>query len=260
MLRATLKKILETTFHNKLAVRPLTTHQKKIRPRRIRHAGDCGKSKNELISDILQWTPSHERAGVGRPVGTYLQWLYTDIGCSLEDLPEAVNDRDEWPERERVREICSCSTTWWRRYIYIHIYIYIYMYIYVYICIYMHTHTHTYIYIYIYVYTLKTQEWYLMPFWLTLSIIRYGSRVKWSNPGKGVASSSTPWCSSNQKGSLSVALDYCHQLYVYIYIYIMVGCVLQHINSCRSFNSIYIYIYIYIYIEREREAFFVHQH
>ena len=30
----------------------------------------------------------------------------------------------------------------------------------------------------------KTQKWYLMPPCLTLSFIRYGSRVKWSNPGK----------------------------------------------------------------------------
>ena len=33
----------------------------------------------------------------------------------------------------------------------------------------------------------KTQKWYLMPPCLTLSIIRLGSRVKWSNPEKGVA-------------------------------------------------------------------------
>ena len=37
----------------------------------------------------------------------------------------------------------------------------------------------------------KTQKWYLMPPCLTLSIIRYVSRVKWSNPGKGVAPSPT---------------------------------------------------------------------
>ena len=35
----------------------------------------------------------------------------------------------------------------------------------------------------------KTQIWYLMLTCLTLSIIRYNSRVKWSNPGNGVASS-----------------------------------------------------------------------
>ena len=48
---------------------------------------------------------------------------------------------------------------------------------------------------------------------LTLSIIRYGSRVKWSNPGKGVVPSPTPWCSSYRKGSLRVTLDYGRQLY-----------------------------------------------
>ena len=43
------------------------------------------------------------------------------------------------------------------------------------------------------------------------------SRVKWSNPGKRVALTPTPRCSSYWKGSLLVALDYSHQLY-YIYI------------------------------------------
>ena len=38
----------------------------------------------------------------------------------------------------------------------------------------------------------RLKKWYLMPPCLTLSIIRYGSRVKWSNPGKGIAPSPTP--------------------------------------------------------------------
>ena len=59
-----------------------------------------------------------------------------------------------------------------------------------------------------------------MPPCLTLSIIRYGSRVKWSNPGKGVAPSPTPWCSSYQKGSLWVTLEYGRQLYLLTYLYI----------------------------------------
>ena len=32
-----------------------------------------------------------------------------DTGCSPEDLPEAMNDREKW--RERVRDICATSTT-----------------------------------------------------------------------------------------------------------------------------------------------------
>ena len=43
------------------------------------------------------------------------------------------------------------------------------------------------------------------------------SRVKWSNPGKGVAPSPTPRCSSYWKGSLRVALDQDPQLYLQCY-------------------------------------------
>ena len=66
----------------------------------------------------------------------------------------------------------------------------------------------------------KTQKWYLMPPCLTLSIIKYGSRVKWSNPGKGVAPSPTPCCSSYRKGSLRVTLGY--------------GCQLTYLLVCKS--------------------------
>ena len=43
---------------------------------------------------------------------------------------------------------------------------------------------------------IRLKKLYLMPPCLTLSIIWYGSRVKWSNPGNGVAPSLTPQCSS----------------------------------------------------------------
>ena len=62
--------------------------------------------------------------------------------------------------------------------------------------------------------TQRIKKWYLMPLCLTLSIIRYGSRVKWVNPGKEIALSPTPWCSSYQKGILQVTLDYDRQLYL----------------------------------------------
>ena len=45
----------------------------------------------------------------------------------------------------------------------------------------------------------RLKKWYLMPPCLTLSIIRYGSRVKWNNPRKGVAPSPTPCCSKLSK-------------------------------------------------------------
>ena len=53
----------------------------------------------------------------------------------------------------------------------------------------------------------------MIPPCLTLSHIRYVSRVKWNNPGKGVAPSPTPRCSNYWKGNLLVALNYGRQLY-----------------------------------------------
>ena len=49
----------------------------------------------------------------------------------------------------------------------------------------------------------RLKKWYLIPPCLTLSIIRYVSRVKWSNPREGVAPSSTPQCSSYWKNKPS---------------------------------------------------------
>ena len=54
----------------------------------------------------------------------------------------------------------------------------------------------------------------MMPPCLTLNIIKYGSKVKLSNPGKRVADFLTPWGCSYQKGSLRITLDYGHQLYL----------------------------------------------
>ena len=47
-----------------------------------------------------KWTFSHRRTSVGRPTRTYVQQLCTDTGCSLEDLPEAMDDRDGWWESQ----------------------------------------------------------------------------------------------------------------------------------------------------------------
>ena len=49
----------------------------------------------------------------------------------------------------------------------------------------------------------KTQKWFLMPPCLIFSFLRYGLRVKWFNPGKGVAPSPTSrYCSFYKKGAL----------------------------------------------------------
>ena len=112
MLRA----ILNKSRRQHSPKQQLYSHQppitKTIKVRQTRHAGHCWRSRDELISDVLLWTPSHGRAKAGWQARTYIQQLCEDTGCSPEDLPEVMNDREEW--RERVRDIRAGGTTrWW---------------------------------------------------------------------------------------------------------------------------------------------------
>ena len=111
MLRAILNKSWQQhpTRHQLYGHLPPIT--KTIQVRRTRHAGHCWRSRDELIRDVLLWSPTHGRAKAGRPARTYIQQLCEDTGCCPEDLPRAMNDRVEW--RERVRDIRAASTIWW---------------------------------------------------------------------------------------------------------------------------------------------------
>ena len=97
----------------------LTKHQlyghlppitKTIQVRRTRHTGHYWRSRDELISDVLLWTPTYGRAKAGQPARTYIQQLCEDTGCCPEDLPEAMNNREKW--WERVRDFCASGMTW----------------------------------------------------------------------------------------------------------------------------------------------------
>ena len=111
MLRAILNKSWQQhpTRHQLYGHLPPIT--KTIQVSRTRHAGHCWRSRDELIRDVLLWIPTHGRAKAGRPARTYIQQLCEDTGCCPEDLPRAMNDREEW--RERVRDIRAASTIWW---------------------------------------------------------------------------------------------------------------------------------------------------
>ena len=74
-------------------------------------SGHFWRSRDELISDVLQWAPTYGREKAGRPARTYIQQLCEDTGCSPEDLPEVMNDREKW--RERIGDIRASGTTWW---------------------------------------------------------------------------------------------------------------------------------------------------
>ena len=111
MLRAILNKSWRQhpTRHQLYGHLPPIT--KTIQVRRTRHAGHCWRSKDELISDVLLWTPTYGQAKAGRAAQTYIEQLCEDTGCNPEDLPKAMSDREKW--RERVRDIRAGDTTWW---------------------------------------------------------------------------------------------------------------------------------------------------
>ena len=99
MLRAILNKSWQQhpTRHQQHGHLPSIT--KTIQARRTRHARHCWRSKDELVSDVLQWTPAYGQSKAGRPAGTYIQQLCDDTGCNPKDMPEAMNDRETWRER-----------------------------------------------------------------------------------------------------------------------------------------------------------------
>ena len=112
MLRA----ILNKSWRQHPTRRQLYGHQppimKTIQARQTSHAGHCWRSKDEIVSDVLLWTPAYGQSKAERPARTFIQQLCDDTGCNPEDLPKVMNDRETW--RERVRDIPASRTSrWW---------------------------------------------------------------------------------------------------------------------------------------------------
>ena len=111
-----LRTVLNKSWRQQLTKQQLYGHRppimKTIKVRWTRHAGLWWRSKDELISDILQQTPSHGRAKTGRRARTYIQELCANTGSSIE----APHTRDRWTIEtggERGSEIHAGSATWW---------------------------------------------------------------------------------------------------------------------------------------------------
>ena len=81
-----------------------------IKERRTRFAGHCYRANDEIISVVALWNPTHGKRSVVRPPKTLINQLCDDVHCNPEDLPNAMNDRDEW--RVKVKNIRAISTSW----------------------------------------------------------------------------------------------------------------------------------------------------
>ena len=127
---------------------------KTIQVKRTRHARHCWRSKDELISDILVWTPSHGQTKTGRPtiynssvpiqdvaLKTYREQWTIEIGGergSGRSVLVAWHDDDDdvlIPIRNRILGPFNALINFFTPPKYLYIYIYIST----------HTHTHTHI-------------------------------------------------------------------------------------------------------------------
>ena len=80
MLRAILNKSWQQHLERRQLYGHLPPTTKTIQARRTRHAGHCWRSKDEIVSDVLLWTPAYGQSKAGRPARTYIQKLCDDTG------------------------------------------------------------------------------------------------------------------------------------------------------------------------------------
>ena len=68
----------------------------KIRVRRLKLAGHCGRHPEEVASNLVLWEPDRSTRDRGRPRNTYLDTLKKDTGLGLEELRTCMQDREQW--------------------------------------------------------------------------------------------------------------------------------------------------------------------
>ena len=82
-----LRTILNKSWRQHLTKQQLYGHlppiTKIIKIRRTGHAGHCWRSRDELISNALLWTPLHGRAKAGRTARTYIQQISADTDLRI---------------------------------------------------------------------------------------------------------------------------------------------------------------------------------
>ena len=62
---------------------PLT---RTMRIRSTCFAGHCYRSDEEILKEVLLWTPNYETTKLGRPKKTYVKQLCEDTGLTIEEL------------------------------------------------------------------------------------------------------------------------------------------------------------------------------
>ena len=66
-----------------------------IRKRRLRLVGHCLRS-TEVSAKLLLWKPRHGHRNPGRPKFDYATLLTEDTGLNLDELSNAMSNREQW--------------------------------------------------------------------------------------------------------------------------------------------------------------------
>ena len=77
-----IEQVLASTPYKAPTIWPPASHHEN-------YPGHCWRSKDELISDVLLWTPTYGQVKAGRPARTYIQQL-------CEDTDVALKTRQRW--------------------------------------------------------------------------------------------------------------------------------------------------------------------
>ena len=59
-------------------------------------AGNCRRSKDEMVSKLVLWDPKHGQRKQGRPAMTYVASLTKDTGLTVKELDNCMQDRGVW--------------------------------------------------------------------------------------------------------------------------------------------------------------------
>ena len=67
-----------------------------IHIRKTRFTCHCYRSEEEIIKDVLLWTPNHRTKKLERPRKTYVKQLCEDTDLTIEELKTEMKDRLTW--------------------------------------------------------------------------------------------------------------------------------------------------------------------
>ena len=110
LLRAITNKSWRDHLTNEQLYGNIPKISKSIRMQRLRFAGHCWRSKDEVASDLVLWQPQHGNLSRGRPAKTYIDQLRDDNDLlTTDEIKTTMNDREGW--RKYVMDY-RASSTW----------------------------------------------------------------------------------------------------------------------------------------------------